>query len=75
MVSVFLVSLGIVLCFLGLLGIFVVIYVSLKIKKNNAKNSNNGAKLTFKELIVLNYVSLSLSAFGLIIVVLGLFFK
>tara|TARA_B100000287_G_scaffold248697_1_gene233811 strand:- start:313 stop:537 length:225 start_codon:yes stop_codon:yes gene_type:complete len=71
--SLILVSLGVLLCFFGLLGLGIVIYFGFQIRKQAKINSEEKRKTTFEKLIVLNYLALCLSAFGLVVLVLGLF--
>ena len=70
--TLILVSLGVILCFFGLLGLSTVIYMGFLVRKKNNYYSEEGKKATFEKLIVINYLSLSLAAFGLIIVLLGI---
>ena len=71
--SLILVSLGVFLCFFGLLGLGSVIYFGFQVRKQNKTYSEEKKKTTFEKLIVLNYLSLCSSALGLIILVLGIF--
>ena len=71
--SLILVSLGVLLCFFGLLGLGIVIYFGFQIRNQNNISSEEKKKTTFEKLIVLNYLALCLSAFGLVVLVLGLF--
>ena len=71
--SLILVSLGVFLCFFGLLGLGSVIYFGFQVRKQNKIYSEEKKKTTFEKLIVLNYLSLCSSALGLIILVLGIF--
>ena len=71
--SIVLVSLGISLCFFGLLGIAAVIYFGFKIRKETKIHGEKNKKAMFQQLIVLNYLSVCLSTLGLIILVLGIF--
>ena len=70
-----LVSLGVILCFFGLLGLFTVIYIGFLVRKKNNHYSEEGKKATFERLIVLNYLSLSLAAFGIIMILVGILFR
>ena len=70
--SLILVSLGIFLCFFGLIGLGSVIYFGFQIR-NQDKVQDEEKKTTFEKLIVLNYLALCSSALGLIILVLGYF--
>ena len=71
--SLILVSLGIFLCFFGLLGLGSLIYFGFQIRKQTKIDSEEKKKTTFERLIVLNYLALCSSALGLIILVLGIF--
>ena len=71
--SLILVSLGVFLCFFGLLGLGSVIYFGFQIRNQNNISSEEKKKTTFESLIVLNYLALCSSALGLIILVLGIF--
>ncbi len=71
--SLILVILGVFLCFSGLLGFGSVIYFGFKFRKQNKIHSEEKKKKTFERLIVLNYLALCASAFGLIILVLAIF--
>ena len=75
MISIILVSLGASLCIFGLFGLLVVIYFGLSIKNNTNRKSEEIRDTIFKKLIILNYLALTLSAFGLILVLVGLFLK
>ncbi len=75
MISIILVSLGATLCIFGLFGLLVVIYFGLSIKNNTNRKSEEIRDTIFKKLIILNYLALTLSAFGLILVLVGLFLK
>ena len=70
--SLILVILGVFLCFSGLLGFGSVIYFGFKFRKQNKIHSEEKKKTTFEKLIVLNYLALCASAFGLIILVLAI---
>ena len=71
--SIILVSLGAFLCFFGLLGFTVVIYFGFQIRKQPKIYSKYEKNTTFERLIIVNYLALCLSAFGLIILILGVF--
>ena len=75
MISIILVSLGASLCIFGLFGLLVVVYFALSIKNNTNRKSEEIRDTIFKKLIMLNYLALTLSAFGLILVLVGLFLK
>jgi hypothetical protein len=70
--ALILVILGVTLSVFGLLGLSIVIYLSFLIRKNSEDYSQEEKKMTFGRLIVINYLALSLAAFGLIIILLGL---
>ena len=70
--TLILVSLGVCLCFFGLLGISTVIYMGFLIRKQNNRYSEEEKKTAFKRLIVINYLSVSLAAFGLVIILVGI---
>ena len=71
--SLILVILGVFLCFSGLLGFGSVIHFGFKFRKQNKIHSEEKKKTTFEKLIVLNYLALCASAFGLIVLVLAIF--
>ena len=71
--STILVSLGVFLCLFGLAGFASVIYFGFQARKQTETNSKDSNKTTFETLIIVNYLSICLSAFGLIILILGLF--
>ncbi len=73
--TLILVSLGVTLSLFGLLGLFVVIYTGFLVRKNSKIYSKEEKKITFKRLIVINYLALSLAAFGLIIILIGLLLR
>ena len=70
-----LVSLGVILCFFGLLGLSTVIYMGFLVRKKNSPYSEEEKKATFERLIVINYLSLSLAAFGLVIILVGILLR
>ena len=70
--TLILVSLGVCLCFFGILGLSIVIYLVFLIRKQTNHYSEKEKKTTFERLIVINYLSLSLAAFGLIIILFGI---
>ena len=70
--SIILVSLGVFLCFFGLTGFAVVIYFGFQARKQIKINGKVSKKTTFEQLIIINYLAICLSAFGLIIIVLGM---
>ncbi len=73
--TVILVSLGVTLSLFGLLGLSVVIYLSFLVRKNSKDYSETEIKNTFERLIIINYLALSLAAFGLIITLVGLLLR
>ena len=73
--TLILVSLGVTLSLFGLLGLSVVIYSSFLVRKNTNHYSEEEKKTTFERLIVINYLSLSLAAFGLIIILIGILLR
>lgn len=66
-------SLGIFLCALGLLGLVVVIYFGFHIRKHAKANDKHKNNSIFKQLITINYLCVSLSALGFIIIFMGIF--
>ena len=66
-------SLGAFLCVLGLLGLAVVIYFGFHIRKHAKANDNDKNTPIFKQLIVINYLCISLSALGFIVIFMGIF--
>ena len=70
--SVILVSLGVFLCFFGLTGFAVVIYLGFQARKQTKISDQDSKNATLERLIILNYLSICLSAFGLIVVILGM---
>ena len=70
--SIILVSLGVFLCFFFLIGFAVVIYFGYQARKQIKINGKDSKKTTFEQLIIINYLAICLSAFGLIIIVLGM---
>ena len=66
------VSLGVFLCFFGLTGFAVVIYLGFQARKQTKINDRDDKKTTFERLLILNYLSICLSAFGLIVVITGI---
>ena len=73
--SLILASLGVFLCFFGLLGLGIVMFFGFQIRKQTKIHSEEKKKTTFEKLIVLNYLALCSSAFGLISLVIGIFFR
>ena len=70
--SLIFVSLGVFLCFFGLTGFAVVIYFGFQARKQTKINDKDCKKTTFQRLIIVNYLAICLSAFGLIIFILGM---
>ena len=66
-------SLGVFLCVLGLLGLAVVIYCGFHIRKHSEANDKDKNNPIFKQLIIINYLCVSLSALGFIIIFMGIF--
>ncbi len=66
-------SLGAFLCVLGLLGLAVVIYCGFHIRKHSEANDKDKNNPIFKQLIIINYLCISLSALGFIIIFMGIF--
>ena len=67
-----LIILGVTLCVSGLFGLSIVIIIGFLIRKNSNHYSEEKKKATFNRLIVINYLALSLAAFGLIIIIVGI---
>ena len=70
--SLILVSLGVLICLFGLTGFAVVIYFGLQARKQIKINEKDGKKTTFELLIIVNYLAICLSAFGLIVITIGM---
>ena len=70
--SLILVSLGAFVCFFGLTGFAVVIYFGFQARKKTKINDRDGKKANFERLIIVNYLAICLSAFGLIAIILGM---
>ena len=70
--SIILVSLGVFLCIFGLAGFASVIYFGFQVRKQTKLNDREGKKTTFERLIIVNYLAICLSAFGLIVVITGI---
>ena len=70
--SIILVSLGVFLCIFGLAGFASVIYFGFQARKQTEINSKDSKKTTFENLIIVNYLAICLSAFGLIVLILGM---
>ena len=69
--SLILVILGVFLCFFGLTGFAVVIYIGFQARKQTKIIDGDDKKTTFERLIIVNYLSICLSAFGLIVIIIG----
>ena len=70
--SLILVSLGVFLCFFGLTGFAGVIYFGFQARKQTKINDKDRQKTTFERLIIVNYLAICLSAFGLVVIILGM---
>ena len=70
--SLILVGLGVLVCFFGLTGFAVVIYVGFQARKQTKINDKDNKKTTFERLLILNYLAICLSAFGLIVIIIGM---
>ena len=70
--SLILVSLGVLICFFGLTGFAAVIYFGFQARKQSKINDRDGKKTTFERLIIVNYLAICLSAFGLIVITIGM---
>ena len=70
-----LVTLGFCLCFFGLLGLSIVIYMGFLVRKQNNHYPEEEKKTIFKKLIIVNYLSLTLATFGLIIILVGILLR
>ena len=70
--SIILVSLGVSLCFFGIIGFTVVAYFSFQARKSTEASSKDSKKLIFEQLIIVNYLALFVSTFGLIILAIGI---
>ena len=73
--TLILVSLGVTLSLFGLLGLSIVIYSGFLVRKNSKDYSESEKKNTLERLIIINYLALSLATFGLIMILVGLFFR
>ena len=73
--TLILVSSGSIVCFFGLLGLSTVIYMGFLVRKKSNHFSEEEKKATFERLIVLNYLSFSLAAFGIIMILVGILFR
>ena len=70
--SLILVGLGVFVCFFGLTGFAVVIYFGFQANKQTKINDRGSKKSTFERLIIVNYLAICLSAFGLIVITVGM---
>ena len=70
--SIILVSLGVFLCIFGLAGFASVIYFGFQARKQTETNGKDSRKTTLENLVIVNYLAICLSAFGLIILILGM---
>ena len=70
--SLILVGVGVFVCFFGLTGFAVVMYFGFQARKQTKINYKHCKKTTFERLIIVNYLAICLSAFGLIVIVLGM---
>ena len=70
--SIILVSLGVFLCIFGLAGFASIIYFGFQARKQTEINSKDSKKTTFENLIIVNYLAICLSAFGLIVITVGM---
>ena len=70
--SLILVSLGVFVCLFGLTGFAVVIYFGLQARKQIKINEKDGKKTTFEQIIIVNYLAICLSAFGLVVIIIGM---
>ena len=73
--TLILVSLGVTLSLFGLLGLSAVIYYSLLVRKNSDNYSEEEKKTILETLVIINYLAISLAAFGLIIISVGLLLR
>ena len=70
--SLILDRLGVFVCFFGLTGFAVVIYFGFQARKQTKINDKDGKKTTFERLIIVNYLAICLSAFGLVVIIIGM---
>ena len=70
--SSILVGLGIFICFFGLAGFAVVMYFGFQARRQTKINDKDGKKTSFELLIIVNYLAICLSTFGLIVVIIGM---
>ena len=69
------VSLGVTLSIFGLLGLSIVIFLGFLVRKKSKDYSEKEEKTTLERLIIINYLALLLAAFGLIMILVGLFLR
>ena len=70
--SLILVGSGVFVCFFGLTGFAVVIYFGFQARKQTKINDKDSKKAKFQRLIIVNYLAICLSAFGLIVITTGI---
>ena len=70
--SIIFVSLGVFLCIFGLAGFASVIYFGFQARKQTKINDKDSEKNTLERLIIVNYLAICLSAFGLIVIIIGM---
>ena len=70
--SFILVSLGVFVCFFGLTGFAVVIYLGFQARKQTEINDKDRKKIKLERLIIINHLAICLSAFGLIFIIIGM---
>ncbi len=73
--SIILLSSGVLLCFFGLTGFAVVIYFGFKARKQTKMNANDNKEASLEQLIIVNYLALCLSFFGLIVIIMGMLLR
>ena len=73
--TIIFISLGVTLCLFGLIGLCIVIYSGFLVRKNSGRYSAEVQKTILERLIIINYLALSLGAFGLIIILIGILFR
>ena len=67
-----LVSLGVFVCFFGITGFAVVIYFGFQARNQTKINDKDAKKTIFERLVILNYLAICVSAFGLIVIIMGM---
>ena len=70
--SLILVSLGGFISFFGLTGFAVVIYFGFQARNQTKINDKDAKKTIFERLVILNYLAICVSAFGLIVITTGI---